>query len=63
MIKVVNLKKQFGVDEEGYVQIELTKTDLAAYIGTTYESVYRVILELEKENYLQFSGKKFRIEN
>ncbi len=63
MIHLSYLKKQFGVDEEGYVQIELTKTDLAAYIGTTYESVYRVILELEKDNYLQFSGKKFRIEN
>lgn len=56
------LRRQFGVDEEGFVKMELTKTDLAAYIGTTYESVYRVILDLEKEGAVKFLGKKFRIE-
>lgn len=62
MIHLSYLKKQFGMDEEGFVRIELTKTDLAAYIGTTYESIYRVILELEKDKQLKFYGKKFKIE-
>jgi len=61
MLHLVYLRRQFGEDEEGFVKVELTKTDLAAYIGTTYESVYRVILELEKERAVKFLGKKIRI--
>lgn len=54
------LKKQFGEDENGFLKIDLTKTDVAAYVGTTYESVYREILELEREEILQFCGKKIK---
>lgn len=62
-IHLFYLKQQFGCDDEGFVKIELTRADLAAYIGTTYESVYRVILELEKEGKVLFDGKKFKIED
>ena len=50
-----------GLDKENVLKAELTKTDLAAYIGTTYETMHRVISDMENENSLIFSGKRIKI--
>ncbi len=55
------LAEHFGVDENGFLQIELTKTDVAAYTGTTYETIHRIISELSAEGLVLFSGKKIKI--
>lgn len=55
------LINHFGLDDENCLNIELTKTDLALYVGSTYETVYRVISELEKQNILLFAGKTIKI--
>lgn len=61
---VINLSyliNHFGLDEHLVLQIEITKTDLAAYTGTTYESIYRIISEMENDNILEYSGKSIKI--
>ncbi|MCJ8154570.1 Crp/Fnr family transcriptional regulator [Chryseobacterium sp. SSA4.19] len=61
---VINLNyliKHFGLDESNTLQIELSKTEMAAYIGTTYETMYRVIAEMENADILTFSGKQIEI--
>lgn len=55
------LKRDFGQNSEGFINITLTKQDLAAYAGTTYETFFRMINELEKEKIVRFSGKDIAI--
>jgi len=55
------LERDFGQNSEGFINITLTKQDLAAYAGTTYETFFRMINELEKEKIVRFSGKEIAI--
>jgi CRP-like cAMP-binding protein len=55
------LKREFGQNLEGFINITLTKQDLASYAGTTYETFFRMINELEKEKIVRFSGKDIAI--
>jgi len=55
------LERDFGQNSEGFINITLTKQDLAAYAGTTYETFFRMINELEKEKIVRFSGKDIAI--
>jgi CRP/FNR family transcriptional regulator len=57
------LNKQFGVTEAGYLNIELSRQDLASYVGATYETVFRVINELVQEKLITLSGKSISIAN
>jgi CRP-like cAMP-binding protein len=55
------LKRDFGQNQEGYINITLTKQDLASYAGTTYETFFRMITELEHEKVVRLSGKDIAI--
>jgi len=63
VVNLLYLISHFGLDEENVLKIELTKTDLAAYIGTTYETVYRTIAELENHKIISFRNKIVKIMN
>ncbi len=60
---LIKLKERFGLTEEGLLNISLTRQDMASYVGTTYETAFRVMTELEKDNVINFSGKDIRIIN
>jgi CRP-like cAMP-binding protein len=60
---LVTLKDQFGTNEEGHINIELTRQDLASFAGATYETVFRVVNELIQENTITTNGKKITITN
>lgn len=55
------LKRDFGERSGGAINITLTKQDLAAYAGTTYETFSRMISELERENIVSLTGKDIAI--
>ncbi|HWH62905.1 MAG TPA: Crp/Fnr family transcriptional regulator [Ginsengibacter sp.] len=55
------LKKDFGENGNGYINITLTKQDLASFAGTTYETFFRMITELEKEKIVRLTGKDIAI--
>ena len=55
------LKRDFGENENGHINITLTKQDLASYAGTTYETFFRMITELEKEKIVRLTGKDIAI--
>jgi CRP/FNR family transcriptional regulator len=56
-IALLKLKDRFGVTEEGYIDISVSRQDLGSYAGTTYETAFRVMTELELENLIHFEGK------
>jgi CRP-like cAMP-binding protein len=60
---LIMLKDQFGLTEAGFINIELSRQDLASFSGATYETVFRVINELIQDGLLVLSGKSISISN
>jgi CRP-like cAMP-binding protein len=60
---LIILKEQFGVTDEGNINIELSRQDLASFAGATYETVFRVINELVNDKMLVLTGKSISIAN
>jgi CRP-like cAMP-binding protein len=58
---LVLLQKQFGITDEGFINIDLSRQDLASFSGATYETVFRVINELVNEKLVALSGKSIAI--
>lgn len=55
------LEEKFGTSETGCINITLSRQDLASYVGTTYETVFRVMGDLVQENLIEIVGKDVRI--
>ena len=59
----ITLQNQFGVNTEGFINIELTRQDLSSFAGTSYETLFKVINELTEEQLIKASGKNIKITN
>jgi CRP-like cAMP-binding protein len=60
-VAILELKEQFGLDQDGFLALELSRQDLAAYTGATYETVFRTMNELLAEQLIKVSGKALGI--
>jgi CRP-like cAMP-binding protein len=60
-VALLQLKEQFGLNETGGLNIELSKQDLAAFTGAAYETVFRMTTELVNDNLISLSGKQINI--
>jgi CRP/FNR family transcriptional regulator len=61
---LINLKA-FGYSREkqGVLDFTLSRTDYSNIAGTTYETVIRMLSELEREGYIELENKEIRIVN
>ena len=59
----ITLKNQFGTNEDGFIDIELTRQDLSSFAGASYETLFKVINEFTADKLLEISGKSIRIMN
>lgn len=57
------LESTFGVDDEGFLTIQLSREDISNIVGTATESCIRMLSELKKEEIIATSGKKIKILN
>ncbi|MFO7754571.1 MAG: Crp/Fnr family transcriptional regulator [Bacteroidales bacterium] len=55
------LINDFGLDSDNYLQISLTREELANIVGTATESVIRLLSEFKSDNVIQLSGRKIKI--
>jgi CRP/FNR family transcriptional regulator len=60
---IILLKNQFGVNDNGFINFEPAKQDLASYAGAAYESLFRTLNDLADENILELSGKSIMIKD
>lgn len=58
---LIYLEKQFGLKEDGFINIRLSRQDLASFIGATYETVFRVINELLNEKIVSTHDKYIKV--
>ena len=57
----LNLYHQFGLNKDGVIDIQLPRQDIAAYAGTTYETVFRIINEMTTQKLVEVNGKNIRL--
>lgn len=62
-VAILELKEQFGLNEDGFLALDLSRQDLAAFTGATYETVFRTMNELLAEQLIKVNGKALGILN
>ena len=60
---LLSLQENFGTTPEGFIDISLSRQDLASMAGTTYETVFRVVNDLIEEKMVVANNKDFSITN
>ncbi len=55
------LKNNYGEDDKGYLNLTLSREDIANVVGTATESCIRIISEFKKNGLLKSSGKRLGI--
>ena len=60
---LLTLKEKFGIDIDGFINIEISRQDLASYCGTTYETLFKMLNELTDEKSISLNEKKIKIIN
>ncbi|MCJ7449974.1 MAG: Crp/Fnr family transcriptional regulator [Bacteroidales bacterium] len=57
------LMNDFGLDDQNYLQISLTREELANIVGTATESVIRLLSEFKSDKLVELNGRRIRILN
>ncbi len=55
------LVDDFGLDDQNYLKISLTREELANIVGTATESVIRLLSEFKSDKLVELNGRKIRI--
>ncbi|BAV07610.1 CRP/FNR family transcriptional regulator, anaerobic regulatory protein [Filimonas lacunae] len=58
---LLKLEHLFGLTEEGFININISRQDIASYTGTTYETVFRLLTEFTQENLIKTDGKSIAL--
>jgi len=58
---LLSLKDKFGLTPEGFININLSRQDLASLVGAAYETVFRTINELAEEQMIRLDGKNIAL--
>jgi len=58
---LLNLQDKFGTDADGFINIEISRQDLASYTGTTYETLFKIMNELAEEKAIHIDSKKTKL--
>jgi CRP-like cAMP-binding protein len=54
---LVALEEKFGKTVDGYIDIHLSRQDIASYVGSTYETIFRLMNEFIEEGLVEVTGK------
>ena len=57
------LVNDFGLDNDNFLNISLTREELANIVGTATESVIRLLSEFKSDKLVELNGRKIRILN
>lgn len=58
---ILVLEEKFGTDANGAIDLSLSRQDMASFIGTTYETVFRTMQDMAEEKLLELNGKSIVI--
>ena len=58
---LIHLKNNFDLDKVNFLQINLTREELANMVGTATESVIRLLSEFKHDGIIELHGRKIKI--
>jgi len=58
---LLKLKETFQLDQDGVLQVSLTREELANIVGTATESVIRLLSEFKQDKLIDINGRKIKI--
>ncbi|MEY8848848.1 Crp/Fnr family transcriptional regulator [Psychroserpens sp. XS_ASV72] len=58
---LVYIHESFGVDDDGYLSVILSREDYANVVGTATESAIRILSQFKKEDLISTHGKQIKI--
>jgi CRP/FNR family transcriptional regulator, polysaccharide utilization system transcription regulator len=58
---LIQLVKDFGLDDQKYLRISLTREELANIVGTATESVIRLLSEFKSDKLIELNGRRIKI--
>jgi CRP/FNR family transcriptional regulator len=58
---LLTLDEKFGCTNHGFLDLTISRQDLASFAGTTYETVFRVLNELTQEQIIETKDKQIKI--
>ncbi len=58
---LLQLYRIFGSDSEGFIDIKLTREEMANTIGTATESAIRLLSSFKAEGLLEVKGRRIKI--
>ncbi|MBN1113238.1 MAG: Crp/Fnr family transcriptional regulator [Bacteroidales bacterium] len=58
---LLKLNREFGVNSDGFIQINLSREELANMVGTATESVIRLLSEFKNEKLIELQTKKIKL--
>jgi CRP-like cAMP-binding protein len=58
---LLHLEETFGIDNEGFIDVVLTREEIANTIGTATESAIRLLSNLKKDGVIDLHGKRIKI--
>jgi CRP/FNR family transcriptional regulator len=60
---VLILKETFGVREDGSIDVQLSREEIASLVGTATESCIRILSEFKRDELIKLEGKNIFILN
>lgn len=60
---LLHLQEKFGEDNNGMLDLVLSREDYANLVGTATESAIRILSEFKREGYISTSGKQIKLTN
>jgi CRP/FNR family transcriptional regulator, polysaccharide utilization system transcription regulator len=60
---LIQLKDKFDLDKDQFLQITLTREELANIVGTATESVIRLLSEFKSDGLIELHGRKIKLIN
>ncbi len=60
---ILLLQETFGTDKNGFIDIQLSREEIASLVGTATESLIRMLSDFAKKELIQTQGKSIRITN
>jgi CRP-like cAMP-binding protein len=60
---LLDMSRKFGINNNGFISMAISRQDIASYAGTTYETLFKSFNELIKDKIISTSGKFIRIKN
>jgi CRP-like cAMP-binding protein len=58
---LIHLDEEFGVNDEGILNISLTREELSNIVGTATESIIRLLSDFKNDQLIALNGRKIKI--